>query len=143
MDGESCFVCRKHRGQEAAPPGGYIYEDDHWMVCHAPPGKGPLGTLFIESKRHVLDFGEFSAAEAASFGRLARAIYTALKTLIGPERIYQVSMMEGVPHFHAWIVPRSPGIAERGVAFLAKDLTCTEVEAVKLVVELREASSKW
>lgn len=143
MDDESCFVCRKHRGEEAAPPGGYVYEDEHWMVCHAPPNKGPLGTLFIESKRHVLDFGEFNSAEAASFGRLARAVYTSLKTLIGPERIYQVSMMEGVPHFHAWIVPRGQDVAEHGVAFLARDLTCTEAAAVELVVALREASSKW
>ncbi len=47
---EICFICRKHKGQEATPPGGYIYEDEHWMVCHAPGKLGPLGTLFIESK---------------------------------------------------------------------------------------------
>ena len=49
---EDCFLCRKHNGGEAAPPGGYIYEDEHWRICHAPPKLGPLGTLFIESKRH-------------------------------------------------------------------------------------------
>jgi hypothetical protein len=33
---EDCFICRKHNAQEAAPPGGYLYEDECWMVCHAP-----------------------------------------------------------------------------------------------------------
>ena len=32
---DPCFICRKHNGQEATPPGGYIYEYEHWMVCHA------------------------------------------------------------------------------------------------------------
>jgi hypothetical protein len=47
-----CFICDKHEGKEATPPGGYIYEDAYRMVCHAPGKLGPLGTLFIESKRH-------------------------------------------------------------------------------------------
>lgn len=143
MDVESCFLCRKHNGQEAAPPGGYIYQDDRWMVCHAPASKGPLGTLFIESKRHVLDFAEFDDAEVISFGALAKKIYAALRPLAGAERIYQVSMMEGVPHFHAWILPRAKSIVERGIAFLAKDLVCTEEEAAKLAAELREVSKQW
>lgn len=42
-----CFLCQKHAGEIASPPGGYIYDDLHWMVCHAPVDKGPLGTLFI------------------------------------------------------------------------------------------------
>lgn len=53
---KDCFLCRKHQGLEQQPPGGYIYSDQYWLICHAPPEKGPLGTLFIESKRHFLDF---------------------------------------------------------------------------------------
>lgn len=143
MEAESCFLCRKHNEEETAPPGGYIYQDDHWLVCHAPAGKGPLGTLFIESRRHVMDFSEFNDAEAASFGPLVRKIYSALRPLVRAERIYQVSMMEGVPHFHAWIVPRTGDIPQRGVAFLARDLKCTEEEAAKLAAELREAAQQW
>ncbi|HEY9152822.1 MAG TPA: hypothetical protein VIN60_08050, partial [Anaerolineales bacterium] len=101
--------------------------------------KGPLGTLFIESKRHILDFAEFNDEEVTSFGALARKIYAALLPLVHAERIYQVSMMEGIPHFHAWVVPRTKDITEHGVAFLARDLTCTEEDAVKLAIALREA----
>lgn len=139
METGECLICNKHRGLQAQPPGGYVYEDPLWMVCHAPVRKGPLGTLFIESRRHILDFSEFSDEEAHTFGPLARRVYAALRSLLGASRLYQVSLMEGVPHFHAWIVPRGPGVIERGVEFLAKDLTCTEPAAQDLAARLRQA----
>src|SRR5215212_5917188 len=135
---QTCFLCRKHNGLEAAPPGGYIYEDEHWMVCHAGPHMGPLGTLFIESKRHFLDFAEFNEAEQASYGALAKRISAALKQLTNAERIYHLSMVEGVPHFHVWLVPRTKDISEHGVAFLARDDSCSAEDASALAVKLRE-----
>ncbi len=139
MDEESCFVCRKHKGQEAAPPGGYIYEDAHWMVCHAPVNLGPLGTLFIESRRHFLDYSEMTLEEAASLGNLLKPVYQALKEHTDAERIYQLSTMEGQPHLHMWIVARKKDIPERGLKFLARDDTCEEKDAIALAEELREA----
>jgi diadenosine tetraphosphate (Ap4A) HIT family hydrolase len=139
MQTDDCFLCRKHRGQEAAPPGGYVFEDANWMVCHAPVKRGPLGTLFIEARRHVLDFGDFNEAEARTFGILAKRVYAVLRRQVGPQRTYQISMMEGVSHFHTWIVPRASEVPERGVAFLARTLTCTEEAASALAAELRAA----
>lgn len=139
MDEESCFVCRKHKGQEAAPPGGCIYEDAHWMVCHAPVNLGPLGTLFIESRRHFLDYSEMTLEEAASLGNLLKQVYQALKEHTDAERIYQLSTMEGQPHLHMWIVARKKDIPERGLKFLARDDTCEEKDAIALAEELREA----
>jgi diadenosine tetraphosphate (Ap4A) HIT family hydrolase len=134
-----CFLCQKHAGEVASPPGGYIYDDLHWRVCHAPVEKGPLGTLFIESQRHFLDFAELFPDEAASYGILLKKLYTELKLVTGAERIYQVIMLEGVPHFHAWLVPRVKEIPERGIKFLEKDFICKESDVQKLVVVLREA----
>jgi diadenosine tetraphosphate (Ap4A) HIT family hydrolase len=136
---ENCFICRKHYGQETAPPGGYIYEDEHWMVCHAPGKLGPLGTLFIESKRHFLDYAEFNDEEQASYGILAKRISAALKQLTIAERIYQVSMVEGVPHFHVWLIPRTKDISEHGVPFLARDDSCNDEDAIAFANKLREA----
>jgi len=136
---ETCFICRKHNGQEAAPPGGYIYEDKHWRVCHAHAKLGPLGTLFIESKRHFLDFAEFNDEEQSSYGIVAKKISAALKHLTDAERIYQVSMVEGIPHFHVWLVPRTKDISEHGVAFLARDDSCDEKDAIELANKLRKA----
>jgi diadenosine tetraphosphate (Ap4A) HIT family hydrolase len=136
---ETCFLCRKHQGQEAAPPGGYIYEDEHWMVCHAPGKLGPLGTLFIESKRHFLDYAEMTDEESASLGNVMKKIYAALKPLTDAERIYQVTLMEGIPHFHSWLVPRRNEDVERGMKFLARNDSCSEEDAIELANNLREA----
>ena len=139
METENCFICRKHKGQEAVPPGGYIYEGEHWMVCHAPAKLGPLGTLFIESKRHFLDYAEMTNEEAVSLGNVLKEVYRALKDHTEAERIYQLSTMEGEPHLHIWIVPRRKDISERGLKFLARDDSCTEQDTFILANKLREA----
>jgi diadenosine tetraphosphate (Ap4A) HIT family hydrolase len=136
---ETCFICRKHNGQEATPPGGYIYEDEHWMICHAPAKLGPLGTLFIESKRHFLDYSEMTPEESAILGNILKNIYSVLREHTNAERIYQLSTMEGQPHFHSWFVPRRKDDAERGLKFLAKDDSCSEEAASTLASQLREA----
>jgi diadenosine tetraphosphate (Ap4A) HIT family hydrolase len=135
---ETCFICRKHKRLETAPPGGYIYEDEHWMVCHAPGKLGPLGTLFIESRRHFLDYAEMTEAESASLGSVMKKIYHALKSHTGAERIYQVTLMEGVPHFHSWLVPHRKEDTEKGMKFLARDDSCSDEEASALASKLRE-----
>jgi diadenosine tetraphosphate (Ap4A) HIT family hydrolase len=137
-----CFLCQKHAGEVASPPGGYIYEDAHWRVCHAPVDKGPLGTLFIESQRHFLDFSEASPDEVASYGPLLKKLYTELKSITGAERVYQVVMLEGVAHFHAWLVPRTREIPERGIQFLEKNFTCNDSDAQKLTNALRKAMKR-
>ena len=139
MNTDECFLCRKHSGQETAPPGGYIYEDGRWMVCHAPGRLGPLGTLFIESTRHFLDYSEMTVEEAASLGGVLKKVFAALRAETGAERIYQVLLLEGVPHFHAWIVPRRPEDQERGMQFLARDDSCPDEEATRLAEILRQA----
>jgi len=136
---ETCFICRKHNGQELAPPGGYIYEDEHWMVCHAPGKLGPLGTLFIEAKRHFLDYSEMTEDEAATFGDVLKKTYHALRTYTNAERIYQLSTMEGQPHYHCWIVPRGKDVEERGLKFLARDDSCSDEDAAELANKLRKA----
>jgi len=134
---ESCFICRKHNGGEAAPPGGYIYEDAYWMVCHAPGKLGPLGTLFIESRRHFLDYAEMTDEESVSLGGVIKKVYSALRMHTDSERIYQLTTMEGQPHFHSWLVPRGKDISERGLKFLARDDSCSDEEASALADKLR------
>ncbi|MBN1453348.1 MAG: HIT family protein [Anaerolineales bacterium] len=134
---KNCFLCQKHKGQVAPPPGGYIYEGEHWLVCHAPVDKGPLGTLFIESRRHFLDFAEANEEELASYGPLLKKVYAALKSPTGAERVYQVVFVDGIPHFHTWLVPRRKG-DEKGVPFLAKGIVCELGEAEELAGKLRE-----
>ena len=131
-----CFLCKKHTGKVAPPPGGYIYEGEHWPVCHAPVDKGSLGTLFLESRRHFLDYAEAKEEELAEYGSLLKKVYAALKPLTGAERVYQVIFLEGVPHFHAWLVPRRKD-DEHGVPFISKDIVCEQEDVVNLVRQLR------
>jgi len=100
--------------------------------------KGPLGTLFIESRRHFLDFAEANEEELAEYGPLLKKVYAALKSLTGAERVYQVVFLEGIPHFHAWLIPRREG-EEKGMAFLSKDIVCEQAEAKRLAEKLRNA----
>lgn len=133
-----CFLCQKHKGEVALPPGGYIYESKHWLICHAPADKGPLGTLFIESRRHFLDYAEANDEELAEYGPLLKKVYAALKSLTGAERVYQVVFLEGIDHFHAWLVPRREG-DEKGVPFISKDIVCEQEDAEELAEALQKA----
>ena len=139
MKNETCIICRKHDGLELVPPGGYIYEGEYWMVCHADVKWGPLGTLFIESRRHFLDYSEMTPEEAASLGGLLKQVYQALRVHTDAERIYQLSTMEGQPHLHMWIVPRRKDVPEKGLKFLSRDDTCEEADAIALANKLRES----
>jgi diadenosine tetraphosphate (Ap4A) HIT family hydrolase len=96
-----------------------------------------LGTLFIESRRHFLDFAEADEEELAEYGPLLKRVYAALKSLTGAERVYQVVFLEGIPHFHAWLIPRREG-EEKGMAFLSKDIVCEQERAEELAKNLRE-----
>jgi len=109
------------------------------MVCHAPGRLGPLGTLFIESRRHFLDYSEMTDEEAGTLGGVLKSIFAALRAHTGAERIYHVLLLEGVPHFHAWIVPRRKEDSERGMKFLARDDSCADEDAARLAETMRQA----
>ena len=109
------------------------------MICHAQPHMGPLGTLFLESKRHFLDYAEMTDEESVSLGNVMRKIYQALRTHTQAARIYQVILLEGIPHFHCWLVPRRKEDTEKGMKFLARDDSCSEEDAIVLANQLREA----
>jgi len=135
---ENCLICSKHAGVSHLPPGGMIYEGRHFSVCHAPPEIASLGTLFIEANRHIIDYAEMTADELAAFGVLIGIVYRELKAAAGAERVYQVTMVDGVPHFHTWLVSRRPE-DEKGMKFLNQDFHCDPADAKLLTAKLRQA----
>ena len=70
-----------------------------------------------------------------------RKIYHALKLHTSAERVYQVTLMEGVPHYHSWLVPHRKEDTEKGMKFLARDDSCSDEDAAALANQLREAMS--
>ena len=70
---QTCFICRKHRG-EIESPGGAVYEDDLVFAGHAfiPDGKDAayLGMLLLEPKRHAANWSDLTDAEGSALGRI-------------------------------------------------------------------------
>ncbi|MUT67422.1 HIT family protein [Paenibacillus sp. NEAU-GSW1] len=133
----SCFICNKHSGTSNQPPGGYIYEDEHWMVCHFPAEQSVIGQLVIESKRHFLDFSDMNDEEARSYGYVVKKLYAALKQITGAERVYSLITIDGVPHFHAHFIPRMSHSLTKGMTFISQEKSCNENEAVEIAQKLR------
>jgi diadenosine tetraphosphate (Ap4A) HIT family hydrolase len=135
----TCRYCDRHSGAAELPPGGYLYEDEHWQVGHAmTEWTSEAGSVIVEARRHVLDFADFTDAEAASFGALMRRLYPAIKHATGAERVYLVSTMAVMPHFHAWLVPWLAGSDSRGIDFLAREGSITAEQALAASAAIRE-----
>jgi len=138
----TCFICEKHNGEINQPPGGYIYEDQYWLVCHFPSQQAILGQIVVESKRHFLDFSEMTFEEAQSYGVLMKRLYSALKQLSDFERIYSLILLEGVPHFHVHLFPRDSDNKMKGIKFLTQHYSCDEEKVIEFATKMKELLSK-
>jgi histidine triad (HIT) family protein len=108
---DDCFVCRKHRGEEAAP-GGAIYADPLVYASHVgvpPEGHAYLGWCFVEPRRHVAGLAGLTDDEAQAIGRLAARLSRAIRDELQAEHVYAFVLGDRVPHLHVHIIPRHPG----------------------------------
>src|SRR5580704_10260436 len=140
-----CNICRKQDGLKTGSalldvpiPGGYIVEGEHFLAEHAPLQESSAGTVIVESRRHVLDFGEMTAAELAEFGSTVHRLVPAVKAATGVQRVYLLAVMERAPHFHLWLVPKRNEGELRGVAYLAQQppLTASQTAAEAMSREI-------
>jgi diadenosine tetraphosphate (Ap4A) HIT family hydrolase len=125
---EGCFFCRRRAGREPEPEGGFLYEDEHFLVGHGFLGFDDAGTLLIEARRHVLDFSAMAEDEVASLARLLPRLYRALYGGLGADRVYLITTQARNPHFHAFLHPWWSTEDVRGVEFLARDRATGEDE---------------
>ena len=133
-----CNICRKQDGLKTGSalldtprPGGYLVEGEHFLAEHAPLQSSSAGTVIVETKRHLLDFGEMTPAELAEFGSIVHRLVPAVKTATGVQRVYLLALMERAPHFHLWFVPKKEVGDLRGVAYMVQQppLTASQSEA--------------
>jgi diadenosine tetraphosphate (Ap4A) HIT family hydrolase len=122
-----CNICRQQDGLktgsellDAPRPGSYIVEGEHFLVEHAPLQSSSPGTVIVEARRHLLDFGEMTPTESAELGSLLHRLVPAVKAATGVERVYFLALMERVAHFHLWLVPKKDEGELRGVDYLAQ-----------------------
>jgi diadenosine tetraphosphate (Ap4A) HIT family hydrolase len=141
-----CHICRKQDGLktgsellDAPSPGGYVVEGDNFLVEHAPAQESSAGTLIVEARRHLLDFGEMTATESAELGAILRRLIPAIKAATAVKRVYYLAVMEHSPHFHLWLVPKKDEGELRGVDYLAQQppLTASFSEAEAMSRKIR------
>jgi diadenosine tetraphosphate (Ap4A) HIT family hydrolase len=146
----SCGVCKFATG-ETPIPGGPVYEDERWLIRHAPAPYGVPGWMTLPSQRHTPGIAHFDDAEAKDFGPALRHFERTLEEVTGALRIYTVSMNESAPHFHAHMVPRYKEMPKdaRGYAVYALqqaagkgEITVDEAEVQRLTNAYREALAK-
>jgi diadenosine tetraphosphate (Ap4A) HIT family hydrolase len=140
-----CHICLKQDGvktgvglMDAPIPGGYIVEQEHFLAEHAPVVESGAGTVIVEARRHLLDFGDMTATESAELGSILHRLIPAIKAATGVDRVYYLAVMEHSPHFHLWLVPRK-GEELRGLAYLAQQppLTSSFSEAEEMSRRIR------
>lgn len=138
-----CLICAKYAGKTVpawagfpVPPGGHLVDTPLWRAGHGPTPYWPKGTVLIESKRHFVDYADFTDDEAATLGPLIRRLTEPLRKATGAPRIHLFSCMEGTDHFHLWMVPRVPG-ATPARTFIADPGHCTATEAEEVIDEVR------
>ena len=142
-----CNICRKQDGLktgsellDAPRPGGYIVEGEHFLAEHAPLQESSAGTVIVEARRHLLDFGEMTPAELAELGSVLNRLVPAIKAATGVQRVYFLALMERAPHFHLWLVPKENEGELRGAAYLAQQppRTATHSAAEEMTGQIRE-----
>ena len=142
-----CNICRKQDNLttgskllDVPRPGGYIVEGEHFVVEHAPLQESSAGTVIVEARRHLLDFGGMTPAELAELGPILNRLVPAIKAATEVQRGYFLALMERAPHFHLWLVPKKNEGELRGVAYLAQQppLTASYSEAEAMSHKIRE-----
>jgi diadenosine tetraphosphate (Ap4A) HIT family hydrolase len=140
----ACLACEVLGGR-IQPPGGAIYEDEHWVVDHSISPVRLKGWPIIKPKRHVGDLADLSPVEAASMGPLASAASLAVREGLGAERVYVCSFGEEWRHVHVHVVPRYPGmepVSWRLLGSMWSDESpwaCTDQEAEAAAEAVRRA----
>jgi diadenosine tetraphosphate (Ap4A) HIT family hydrolase len=122
-----CNICRKQDGLKTGSelldvpiPGGYVVEGEHFLVEHAPLQSSSAGTVIVEARRHLLDYGDMTPTESAELGSSLHRLVPAVKAATGVHRVYFLALMERAPHFHLWLVPKKNEGELRGVDYLAQ-----------------------
>lgn len=100
-----CLICRMNDGSEPVPH-GLLYQDDLWVVRHAPPPYAVAGWLILQTRRHCPEPAQFNDKEAVSFGPVLRLCEAVLLRVTGAARIYTAALGEKVRHVHVHMVPR-------------------------------------
>ncbi len=127
------------------PPGGVIYENEHWLVDHSVSPVMLRGFLVIKTKRHVEDVADLTLAEMASLSDVMGRTTKALRDVVAPERTYVATFGESLRHVHWFVVPRTaemPAGPEVLTSMWDGRWACSDEEAADVANRVRVAITK-
>ena len=139
-----CIACDTLAGR-TTPPGGVIFENEHWLVDHAVSPAPIRGFLIVKAKRHVEDIAELTPAEFASLSDAHGRAIKAMRDVIAPERIYVATFGESERHVHWFLVPRTadmPPGPKVLVDMWDGRWACSDEEAANVASQVREAIAR-
>ena len=85
-----CFACDVNTGR-LTPPGGTIYDDEHWIADHAY-SRLVVGSVVLKPKPHVHEVADLHAHGAVTLEVAAQRLLGAMRTALDPERTYICSL---------------------------------------------------
>jgi diadenosine tetraphosphate (Ap4A) HIT family hydrolase len=140
----SCIACDTLAGR-ITPPGGVIFENEHWLVDHSMSPRSLRGLLLLKTKRHVEDVCDLTLAESASLSDALSRTTRALRDVTAPERVYVVSFGEGMRHVHFLLLPRTAELPAGPVLLqemLDGQRACSDEDAADVANRVRVAIAK-
>ena len=105
---DDCEICAKHagRGELLAP---VVWADESVVVTHRQAdltGYGPLGYLFVETRRHVERWDAMEPDEVAIVAHTAWVAARALRAELPLENVFTAIVGRRIPHFHQHVFAR-------------------------------------
>ncbi len=97
----NCKICEIHPVKE-----NLILEKKFFFVRHSEFSKNVPGYLYIEPKKHIENYSEFSKEEFYELSECLEFGVNWIYKYFSPKKIYTVTISEAVPHIHFHLVPR-------------------------------------
>ncbi|WP_249870462.1 HIT family protein [Oceanobacillus saliphilus] len=129
----NCPICEKHTNTTDA-----IYENGNWVISHGPLASQILGYVYIEPKRHVEDWAQFTDEELSELAPLIKRAEEAIKKELPINRLYTVTISEAVRHLHVHLIPRDEGTIVKGVPLIEQATQQKVKTAAKITEEQLE-----
>ena len=101
-----CLICE----QEDADDSMTVFCEDAGWAAGVVPGYDVPGWFVLRIRRHAEGLEGLTAGELAAFGRRARDLTAAVRTVTGAAATYLMVFGEANPHFHALITPRTADV---------------------------------
>jgi diadenosine tetraphosphate (Ap4A) HIT family hydrolase len=122
-----CPICLKHAENQDA-----IYETDGWVIHSGPFESHLLGYLYIEPKRHVENWSDFTEKELLEIGPLFKKCEIALQGVLEVDRVYTLTISEVVRHLHFHIIPREEEQTVKGLPLMKQVTQQNEIYTDKV-----------